>query len=166
LPRQTLAVRHPASALERQCQRFKHYQEDELRHPYIEPALGETWTAGEADTVADATVKALQALFAKLAMLIGNDAVRALYLRALHVSLLFFDRTAHANPPMDALLAELRQNLANHQSADARSAAQALLESLVALLVSLIGQPLTLRLVTSAWGSPTTHPTNIGENRT
>lgn len=153
-------------ALERQCQRLKHHQEHELRHPYIEPALGETWTAGEADTVANATVKALQSLFADLAMLIGNNAVLALYLRTLHVSLLFFDGTAKANQPLDALMAELRQNLANQQPADARSAAQALLESMVALLVSLIGQPLTLRLVTSAWGSPTIHPTNIGENRT
>ncbi|MBA3772893.1 MAG: hypothetical protein H0X13_10515 [Ramlibacter sp.] len=141
-------------------------QEDELRHLYIERALGEAWNAGEADTVADATVQALQALIAELAMLIGNDAVRALYLRALHVSLLFFDRTAPANQPLDALLADLRRSLTNHQPADARRAAQALLESLVTLLVSLIGQPLTLRLVTSAWGSPNLYPTKTGENGT
>ncbi len=143
-----------------------HDQENELRHPYIERALGGSWTAGEADTVADATVQALQALFSHLATLIGNDAVRALYLRSLHVSLLSFDRTAQANQPLNTLLAELRQNLAKHQTADARKAAQALLESLVALLVSLIGQPLTMRLVASAWGSPTTPPTKTGENPT
>jgi len=137
-----------------------------LRHLYIEPALGEAWNAGEAHTLADATVQALKALFAELAMLIGNDAVRALYLRAVHVSLLFFDRGGQANQSLDALLADLRQYLTNHQPADARRAAQALLESLVALLVSLIGQPLTLRLVTSAWGSPSAHSTTTGEPRT
>jgi hypothetical protein len=116
--------------------------------------------------LADATVRALEALFAELAVLIGNDAVRALYLRAVHLSSLLFDRSAQANQSLDALLAELRQNLTNHQPADARRAAQALLESLVALLVSLIGQSLTLRLVTSAWGSPSAHSTTTGENRT
>ncbi len=111
-------------------------------------------------------MQALQTLFTELAVLIGNDAVRALYLRAMHVSLLSFERPAQASQRLDVLLADLRQNLASHTPADARSAAQALLESLVALLGSLIGQPLTLRLVTSAWGSPTAHPTTTGENRT
>ena len=143
-----------------------HDQEDQLRHLYIERALGDAWNAGEADSVADATVQALQALFAELAVLIGTDALRALYLRALHVSLMSFDRPAQANQPLDAMLSDLRQHLANLQPADARRGAQALLESLVALLDSLIGQPLTLRLVTSAWGSPTAPPTTTGENRT
>jgi len=137
-----------------------------LRHLYIEPALGPAWNAEQADTVAAATVQALQSLFAALAILIGNDGVRALHMRAVHVSLkTSFTRTAQASEPLDSLLADLRQNLANRQPADARTAAQALLESLVALLVSLIGQPLTLRMVTSAWGSPTAYPTTSVENQ-
>ena len=110
-------------------------------------------------------MQALQALFAELATLIGNDGVRALYLRALHLSLRSFERPAQASQALDALLPDLRKNLVNRQPADARTAAQALLESLVKLLVSLIGQPLTLRLVTSAWGSPTAQPTTTGENQ-
>lgn len=137
-----------------------------MHHPYIERALGPAWNAEQADTVAAATVQALQYLFAALALLIGNDGVRALYLRAVHTSLkTSFTQTAQASETLDALLAELRQNLANRQPADARTAAQALLESLVALLVSLIGQPLTLRMVTSAWGSPTAQPTKTRENQ-
>ncbi len=143
-----------------------HDQEDQLRHLYIERALGDAWNAGEPDSVADATVQALQALFAELAVLIGTDALRALYLRALHVSLLSFDRPAQANQPLDAMLSDLRQHLAHLQLAGALKAAQALLESLVALLDSLLGQPLTLRLVTSAWGSPTAPPITTGEKRT
>jgi len=135
-----------------------------LRHLYIERALGPAWNAEQADTVAAATVQALQALFAELAILIGHDAVRALYLRAMHVSLLSFERNVKSGQLLEALLSDLRTNLANHAPADARSAAQALLESLVALLVSLIGQPLTLRLVTSAWGSATAQPTTTAEN--
>ncbi|MBA2672768.1 hypothetical protein [Ramlibacter sp.] len=137
-----------------------------MRHLYIEPALGDAWYVGEADTVADATVQALQSFFAELKVLIGNDAVRALYLRALHLALLSFQRPAQASQQLEALLAGLRHYLASRQPAAARSDAQALLESLVALLASLIGQPLTLRLVTSAWGSPTAPPTTTGENRT
>ena len=110
-------------------------------------------------------MRALQVFFAELAVLIGNDAVRALYLRAMHLSLLSFERPEGTSQALDALLGALHQTLANHQPADARSAAQALLESLVALLVSLIGQPLTLRLVTSAWGSPTAQRTTTRENQ-
>jgi len=136
-----------------------------ILHVYIEAALGQAWKDGAAGDVAAAAEHALRALFAELASLIGNDAVRALYLRALHVSVLSFTRPGQASEPMDALLAEFRQNMRDRQPVEARRAALALLESLVALLVSLIGQPLTLRLITSAWRSPPAAPTKSGEKR-
>ena len=127
-----------------------------MLHLHIEAALGQAWKGDEAGATAE---QALRALFGELANLIGNHAVRALYLRAVHVSGLSLTRPGQASEPLDTLLADLRQNLASRQPAEARTVAQALLESLVALLVSLIGQPLTLRLVTSAWAaSPPLQP--------
>jgi|GEM_PF-2350945 len=131
---------------------------------YIEAALGHAQTAGGAGAVADVAERALQAVCAELANLIGNYAVRALYLRAAHVSLLSSTRPDQGSVPLDALLSDLRQKLADHEPAESRRVALSLLESLVALLASLIGRPLTMRVVASAWGSIPVPSTITGEN--
>ena len=102
-------------------------------------------------TVASATVKALNALFAELRPLIGSLALRALYVRGLHLAHASFERPSADLASTDQLLAHLHQDLVSRQAAPAREAAQALLLALVNLLVSLIGEPLTDRLLRKAW---------------
>lgn len=128
-----------------------------MRSEMIQSALGEGATeAADSKTVAGATVRALTSLLAELKPLVGELALRALYVRSLHLARSSFERpgTGDLESP-DELLAPLHRNLLSRAPAEARGAAEALLLALANLLVSLIGEPLTDRLLHKAWGQPT-----------
>ncbi|MEO8188504.1 MAG: hypothetical protein ABI580_14205 [Burkholderiaceae bacterium] len=109
----------------------------------------------DANTIAIATARALRLLFAELEPLVGAHAVLALYTRSLHLARSSFERPDPADPkPPSENLASLQQDLAARAPADARRAGETLLHSSTDLLASLIGEPLTHRLLLSAWGSP------------
>ena len=124
------------------------------RSEMIQAALGEA-AVGDPDSkaVANATVEALSLVLAQLKPLIGMLALRALYARSLHLANASFERPGadRANP--DELLAHLHRDLASREPGQALSAAQALLLALANLLVSLIGEPLTNRMMQKAWGN-------------
>jgi len=123
-----------------------------MRSEMIQSALGEAASEGaDSITVADATVQALTLLFAKLQPLIGNMALRALYRRSLHLARSSFDRPSNDLESPDELLSLLHRDLMSRSSTEARGAAMALLLALANLLVSLIGEPLTDRLLHKAW---------------
>ena len=113
--------------------------------------------AGQPDSsgVAAACIRALDALFSELEPLVGLTGTRALYLRCLHIT-----RESGGWPvaPDGAARVTLLTSLAEHieaRDADAsRRASVALLTAFADLLISLIGEPLTLRLLQSAWGRP------------
>lgn len=106
----------------------------------------------ETDAVAASTVHALASLFAELKPLVGVLATQALYRRALHLARSSFSRPGAEAPSLDEQLERLRQELASGTHADALRGSEALLHAFVDLLVSLIGGPLTFRLLRSAWG--------------
>jgi len=120
----------------------------------IQVALGEA-TLSEADSraVADATVGALELLLGELKPLIGMLALRALYLRSLQLAHASFVRPG-AGLELAELLVHLHRDLLSRHPTQARAAAQALLLALANLLVSLIGEPLTDRLLHKAWTPP------------
>lgn len=127
-----------------------------MRSEMIQSALGEG-AAGGADskTVAGATVRALTSLLAELKPLVGELALRALYVRSLHLARSSFERPGAGDPESpDELLAPLHRDLVSRAPAEARGAAEALLLALANLLVSLIGEPLTDRLLHKAWANP------------
>jgi len=125
-----------------------------MRSELIQSALGEGSVEGaESATVADATVQALTLLFAKLQPLIGNLALRALYVRSLRLARSSFDSPSTDLELPVELLAPLHRDLASRGAAEAQGAAMALLLALANLLVSLIGEPLTDRLLHKAWGN-------------
>lgn len=109
----------------------------------------------DSKVLATATVDALTALSTELKALVGELAWRALYVRSLHLA-----RSSFARPDVgdlqssSDLLAALQEDLLTRSPVEARSAATALLHALADLLVSLIGEPLTLRLLRKAWGDP------------
>ncbi len=127
-----------------------------MQQEIIQHALAEGHADdADANTVAVATARALRLLFAELEPLIGGHAVRALYVRSLHLARSSFGRPDPAEPePRSEMLTALQQNLAARVPADARRAGETLLNTSADLLVSLIGEPLTHRLLLSAWGSP------------
>ncbi len=126
-----------------------------MRGEMIQSALGEGAAEGvDSKTVAGAAVQALTLLFVELKPLVGQLALRALYVRSLHLAHSSFERPSTGDPgPSDELLAPLHRDLLSRAPAEARGAAEALLLALADLLVSLIGEPLTDRLLHKAWGN-------------
>ncbi|MGH8796501.1 MAG: hypothetical protein ACREXI_05550 [Caldimonas sp.] len=127
-----------------------------MREKIIEHALGYGAGAGaDPGSVALAAVRALRLLLAELEPLVGSQAVRALYTRSLHLTRVRFGwRAVEASESFDETLTGLQENLAARVPADARRAGATLLSTFAGLLGSLIGDPLTQRLLRSAWGSP------------
>jgi len=125
-----------------------------MRIEMIQSALGEgAEEAADSATVAESTVRALTLLLAELRPLIGMLALRALYRRSVHLSNSSFERPRRDLESTDELLATLHLELVSRDPAEARNAATALVLALVNLLVSLIGEPLTNRLLQKAWGN-------------
>lgn len=98
------------------------------------------------------TVRALNALIAELRPLVGESATRALYMRALHLARSSFERPAGGFESVADMLVPLAQDIGGREPNDAQAAAGALLRAFVDLLVSLIGEPLTYRMLRTAWG--------------
>ena len=135
-----------------------------MRQRIIEHALGNS-VAGNVDpgTLATATVRAVRLLLAELRPLVGDLATSALYSRSLYLARASFQRPdLSALLTHDELLAPLQQDLASRAPADAQLAARGLLKSLVDLLFSLTGEPLTNQMLSKAWGVHP-EPTSPGE---
>lgn len=127
-----------------------------MRQDFIERRITQGAPAhATADAIGLATAQAFRLLLSELEPLVGTQAVRALYARSLHLTRTSFDwLSAAAAQPQDELLVLLHSNLASRMPADARLAGQALLLCFADLLISLIGEPLTYRLLRSAWEPP------------
>ena len=120
----------------------------------IEHALS-AGSARDADSglVATTTVGAVRLLLRELKPVIGELAACALYGRSLHLARASFPRAPLNAQTHDELLAPLHKDLTSRSSIEAQRGSRALLNSLVDLLVSLIGEPLTYRLLRKAWGT-------------
>ncbi len=127
-----------------------------MRTELIQSALGEGAAEGaDSKVIAGAAIRALTLLIIELKPLVGELALRALYLRSLHLARASFERPGAGDlKSTDELLGPLHQDLVMRAPAQARVAADALLLALANLLVSLIGEPLTDRLLHKAWGNP------------
>lgn len=105
--------------------------------------------------VAAAAAGALDALVSELDPLIGNRGVSALYRRSLQLVRADFPWLC----PVDASEttstpgADLRANLDRRSADEAGAASLALLTTLTNLLATLIGEPLTHRILLAAWGT-------------
>ncbi len=125
-----------------------------MRDDIIRQALGECGVDADSRAIAHATVKVLTRLLEQVKPLVGELAWRALYVRGLHLARSSFIKPdVDKNSPGD-LLKPLQQDLSTRPPAAARAAAEALLLALADLLVSLIGDSLTLRLLHKAWDMP------------
>ena len=129
--------------------------ESVMREQLIDQALAET--AGDltnSNEIAKATVDALRLLHAELASLIGSQATSALYLRSMHLTRPSFQWLPQATGAPDALFSNLQGDLCSREASAARRAGVGLLRTFAELLVTLIGEQLTHRLLRSAWGLP------------
>lgn len=127
-----------------------------MRQEIIQQALTERAAEGvDSSAIADATVHVLRLLHAELESLVGGQAVRALHARSVHLTRSSIGWTwPAAAHPQGELLSFLRADLVARSPAQARKAAETILLTFADLLISLIGEPLTQRLLRTAWGVP------------
>ncbi len=127
-----------------------------MRHEIIQHFLAEETADGATQsTVPDAIVRALRLLLAELEPLVGVQAARALYARSLHLTRSNYGWSPVAgDQPFSELITFLHGDLAARDAAEGRRAGETLLHTFADLLTSLIGEPLTHRLLRSAWGDP------------
>ncbi|MEO6407167.1 MAG: hypothetical protein ABIO45_00230 [Burkholderiaceae bacterium] len=126
-----------------------------MQREFILQALDRAANGAGSGVVAAACVRALDALFSELEPLVGVTGTRALYLRCLYLT-----RESVGWPvtpdgaTREALLTSLGEHIEARDDSAARRASETLLTAFADLLISLIGEPLTLRLLQSAWGDP------------
>lgn len=127
-----------------------------MRQEIIQEALaGRRRERADSGAIADATVRAIRLLLAELEPLVGAQAARALYARSLHLTRSSFERLSPAAAePGSELLAALHDDLASRVPSEAQHAGETLVLAFADLLISLIGEPLTHRLLRSAWDTP------------
>jgi len=119
------------------------------RHQIIQRTI-----AKSTGDVADVAVKLWQPLAAQLISIVGEGGFNALYARSLHLVSRQYPWLASGtladsdNPEFKAL----KSSLENQSAADAGQAILAFLILFTDALSSLIGESLTTRILTSAWG--------------
>ena len=126
-----------------------------MREDIIKQALSQRCgDASEPGQTADATIAVLRLLHGELALVVGAQASAALVAHAVHRTRTRVEWTAPpAAGPSDTLLKALRDDLAARTSAECLFAGETLIFALVDHLISLIGEPLTLRMLNSAWST-------------
>ena len=112
--------------------------------------------ATDASTVAEATISTWHRMAAQLIPVIGAGGVDVLFNRSLHLTSTLFPWLTIPADHRDnnALLANLKERLAGREPDTAIEASTTLLMTFVELLMSLIGESLTERLLISAWETP------------
>lgn len=109
--------------------------------------------APDASLVADATVNLWRDVAARLTPIIGTGGVDAIFGRALHLS--GIQLPSHLMPreteASHAALACLGRHLESHDAATGAEASVSLFVNFSELLVTLIGEPLTDRLLSPVW---------------
>lgn len=103
--------------------------------------------------IAEAAVHTWTQAQTVLAQLIGENGVQALYARSLHLTQATYPwlATVEAPAPGPAPLSDLKSSLERRSASDAAEASSAFLAGFETLLISLIGEALSTRLLNSAW---------------
>jgi hypothetical protein len=127
----------------------------DLRQAIQRVLTREAGTDADAKARAAAAVRVYDTLAGQLALLIGDGGVRALTARSLHVVQRDFPWLSEAKEtsPSEGPFAQFGFRLERQEPAVATEAAAAALATLGGLLETLIGEPLTMRVLRAAWPS-------------
>ena len=124
--------------------------------PWPPPLADRVSDAADAEEVADAIVAIWLEIEQALHPIIGHRGVAALYIRSLHLTAVAYPWLAIDQPAVPAAIdpSGLRSALVQQTAAEAAAAGSALFLTFHELLASLVGAPLTDRLLRSVWTRP------------
>ncbi len=110
----------------------------------------------------DVAVWLWRSLAVHLGSIIGERAFSLLYARNLYLASEHFPWLPHgdASRQIDLQFTDLKNRLEGEDPVEAGNASHALLQSFTSLLVSLIGEPVTMTILSSAWAE------NVSERKT
>jgi len=121
--------------------------------PWPAPLAGRVSDGADAEQVAEAIVAIWLEIDQALHPIIGHRGVAALYNRSLHLTAVAYPWLAIDQPAVPAAVdpSGLRSALVQQSAAEAAAGGSALLLTFHELLASLVGAPLTDRLLRSVW---------------
>ena len=125
----------------------------DLRQTIQSELAREAGADADAKALAAAVLRVSDALGGQLAVLIGAGGVRALAARSLHIGQRTFPWLAEDQESPDGPFAQLALSMERQEPGVATEAAAAVLATLAGLLVTLIGETLTMGVLRAAWPS-------------
>jgi len=119
------------------------------RHQLIERLV-----AQHPEKVADAAINLWEQMATQIISIVGEDGFKALYARSVFLAQPTFPwlTTSSLSQQTDQRFAELKKRLEGQTPSQAREANSQLLLTFTGILAALIGEPLTTRILCSAWG--------------
>ncbi|MFO7543714.1 MAG: hypothetical protein R6W97_13035 [Thiobacillus sp.] len=122
---------------------------DPQRHRLIESLM-----ARHPEKVADAAIGLWEKMATQIISIVGEDGFNSLYARSVFLAQPTFPwlTTSSLSQPDDQRFAELKKSLEGQTPSQAREANSLLLLTFTGILAALIGEPLTTRILCSAWG--------------
>lgn len=130
---------------------------DPLRHQLIERLM-----AQHPEKVADAAIDLWELMAAQIISIVGEDGFNSLYARSVFLAQPTFPWLAASSlsTQADQRFAELRNRFEGQTPSQAREANSLLLLTFTGILAALIGEPLTTRILSSAWGDNASYSTS------
>lgn len=119
------------------------------RHQLIERLM-----AQHPEKVADAAIDLWEQMATQIISIVGEDGFNSLYARSVFLAQPTFPWLTTNSPSQqtDQGFAELKNRLEGQTPSQAREANSLLLLTFTGILAALIGEPLTTRILCSAWG--------------
>lgn len=130
---------------------------DQLRHQLIEGLM-----APHTENVADAAIDLWKQMATQIISIVGEGGFNSLYARSVYLVQPKFPWLAanSLSPQTDQRFAELKKRLEGQTPLQAREANSLLLLTFTGILAALIGEPLTTRILRSAWGNDASYSTS------
>jgi hypothetical protein len=130
---------------------------DQLRHQLIEGLM-----APHTENVADAAINLWEQMAAQIISIVGEDGFNSLYARSVFLAQPTYPWLAanSPSPQTDQRFAELKKHLEGQTPSQAREANSLLLLTFTGILAALIGEPLTTRILRTAWGNDASYSTS------
>ena len=130
---------------------------DQLRHQLIEGLM-----APHTENVADAAINLWEQMATQIISIVGEDGFNSLYARSVFLAQPTYPWLAanSPSPQTDQRFAELKKHLEGQTPSQAREANSLLLLTFTGILAALIGEPLTTRILRTAWGNDASYSTS------